>query len=212
MKYIDIDAFRTTPLIKKPFPYLILPNFIKSDELATVVAEYPAVPGPGSYPNEMLSISPTFQTLLNEFQSDEFRCAVSDKLSLDLSDKPTMTTIRGHCRRTDGKIHRDGNSKIVTFLLYMNPTWEHEEGQLRLLENDHNLNAIIEEIPPLAGTLLMFEVTPNSWHGHTSYEGPRRAIQMNYVTSQAAIIKASSRHHWSAFFKKWKRFFAHEKK
>lgn len=211
MKYIDIAAFRNTPLIEKPFPYLTLPNFIQPDKLAALVNEYPEVPGPGSYPGEILSISPTFQTLIDEFQSDEFRQAVSEKLSIDLAGKPTMTTIRGHCRSTDGKIHRDANSKIVTFLLYMNPTWEPAEGQLRLLNNDHDINAIVEEIPPLAGTLLMFEVTPNSWHGHTSYEGPRRAIQMNYVTSQAVIIKEKSRHHMSAFFKKWKYFFTHAK-
>ena len=209
MKYINIDAFRKTPLITEPFPYLVLPNFIRQAELSTLINEYPEVPGAGSYPNDTLSISPTFQALIDEMKSTEFRDAVAEKLTMDLANKPTMMTIRGHCRATDGKIHRDSDSKIVTFLLYMNPTWEHDSGQLRLLKNDHDLNAIIAEVPPLAGTLIMFKVTPNSWHGHTSYGGPRRAIQMNYVTSEAIITKESRRHHLSAFVKKLKGFFKH---
>ena len=211
MKYINIDAFRNTPLIEEPFPYLVLPNFIQHAELAALLNEYPEVPGTGSYPNDTLSISPTFQALIDDMKSSEFRQAVADKLSMDLSDKPTMMTIRGHCRATDGKIHHDSDSKLVTFLLYMNPTWEHEGGQLRLLKNDHDLNAIIAEVPPLAGTLIMFKVTPNSWHGHTSYEGPRRAIQMNYVVSEAIITKESRRHRISAFVKKLTALFKHGK-
>ena len=195
MKYINIDAFRNTPLIEEPFPYLVLPNFIQHAELAALLNEYPEVPGTGSYPNDTLSISPTFQALIDDMKSSEFRQAVADKLSMDLSDKPTMMTIRGHCRATDGKIHHDSDSKLV----------------LRLLKNDHDLNAIIAEVPPLAGTLIMFKVTPNSWHGHTSYEGPRRAIQMNYVVSEAIITKESRRHRISAFVKKLTALFKHGK-
>ena len=57
----------------------------------------------------------------------------------------------------------------------------------------------------------MFKVTPKSWHGHTSSEGPRRAIQMNYVVSEAIITKESRRHRISAFVKKLTALFKHGK-
>lgn len=204
-KLINLDALRDTPLISEPFPYVIVPNFLNEAHIKSLCDNFPDVPGPGSYPNNLLDINNTFQELVDEMESDELRKMVAEKFSMDLDDKPTMMTIRGACRNKDGKIHPDTKSKLITFLLYFNPTWEHEGGKLRILKDSNDIESTITEISPLAGTLLLFKVSDNSWHGHKSYQGLRRAIQMNYVTGQDIIDKESARHHFSAKMKKIKK-------
>ena len=112
-----------------------------------------------------------------------------------------MFTVRGKCRRKDGKIHTDTESKIITVLLYMNPEWEKDGGRLRLLRS-HNIEDKIAEVPPLSGTLLAFRRSDNSFHGHTPFEGERKVIQMNWVTHQKFADNNLARHKISAIFKR----------
>ena len=61
---------------------------------------------------------------------------------------------------------------------------------------------IIVEVPPVAGTLLAFKRSDNSWHGHEPFAGERRVIQFNWLTSQGNRQIAMLRHHTSASFKR----------
>jgi SM-20-related protein len=151
---------------------------------------------------DQMSFGPAFQTLLDELEGDEFREAFEEKFSLDLADRPTVTTVRGHCDARDGKIHTDSKSKIITVLIYMNESWERPGGRLRLLRSATDLNAIITEVPPVAGTLLAFRRSDNSWHGHEPFAGERRVIQFNWLTSEGNRQIAMLRHHTSAAFKR----------
>jgi hypothetical protein len=58
------------------------------------------------------------------------------------------------------------------------------------------------EVPPDQGTLLVFKNQPNAWHGHEVYEGPRRAIQLNWVRDMGVVRREQIRHRLSAFFKR----------
>ena len=92
--------------------------------------------------------------MLNELSSDAFREAFEDKFGIDLSGRPTITTVRSRCGVGDGKIHTDSVTKIITVLIYMNAGWDQPGGRLRLLRSSDDLNDIIVEVPPIAGTLL----------------------------------------------------------
>ncbi len=109
----------------------------------------------------------------------QFREAFEEKFGIDLTGRPTVITVRGRCDLSDGKIHTDSKSKIITVLIYMNETWAQPGGRLRLLRSATDLNNIIVEVPPVAGTLLAFKRSHNSWHGHESFSGERRVIQFN---------------------------------
>ena len=50
-----------------------------------------------------------------------FRETFEEKFELDLTGRPTITTVRGRCDPGDGKIHTDSKTKIITVLIYMNP-------------------------------------------------------------------------------------------
>ena len=132
----------------------------------------------------------------------EFREAIERKFGLDLSDRPTMFTIRGFCARNNGKIHTDTRSKIVTVLLYLNQDWEAGGGRLRILRSGTDLNDAAEEVSPNGGTLLVFRRSDNSWHGHEPFEGQRRAIQMNWVTDEEVVEHEQRRHRFTSTLKK----------
>jgi hypothetical protein len=202
LDYLDIDAFRATALVKQPFEYLIVPNFVRPESCVRVNADYPAISEGGSFPVTKLTYGTAFQTLLDELESDEFRVAFEQKFAIDLSDRPTTITVRGRCSARDGQIHNDSKSKIITVLIYMNPSWEQSGGRLRLLRSGSDLDDMIVEVPPSEGTLLAFKRADNSWHGHKPSVGDRRVIQFNWVTSEGNRRIAMLRHHVSAPFKR----------
>ncbi len=202
VEYLRLDALRATPLETGPFDHLVVPGFVSAAGLRAINADYPKISAPGSFPTDQLTFGTAFQRLLDELEGDAFREAFESKFGLDLSGRPTITTVRGWCDAADGKIHTDSKSKIITVLIYMNETWERPGGRLRLLRSAHDLNDTILEVPPIGGTLLAFKRSNNSWHGHESFAGERRVIQFNWLTSQGNRKIAMLRHHTSASVKR----------
>jgi len=199
---LRLDALRSTPLETEPFEYLVVPGFVRREALTAINADYPKISARGSFPVDQVTYGPVFRALLDELEGDAFREAFEDKFGLDLSDRPTVTTVRGWCGPGDGKIHTDSLTKIITVLIYMNETWDNAGGRLRLLRSSDDLDDIIVEVPPIAGTLLAFKRAENSWHGHEPFVGERRVIQFNWLTSEGNRQIAMLRHHASASFKR----------
>jgi SM-20-related protein len=202
LRCLDLEAFEATRLITEPFPYLIVPGFVRETVRAGIHADYPRIAARGSFPVSQLSYGARFAELLDELNSEAFREAFEHKFDLDLSGRPTTITVRGQCGPKDGQIHTDSLSKIITVLLYMNPSWEEAGGRLRLLRTGDDLDDVITEVPPLEGTLLAFKRADNSWHGHRPFVGERRVIQFNWVTSESSQRVAMLRHHVSAPLKR----------
>jgi SM-20-related protein len=202
MNSLDLAAFRATPLTREPFPYLIVPHFVKTAAREAVNADYPIIDSSGSFPVSGLSYGVGFQKLLDELRGPEFRKVCEEKFDIDLSGRATMITVRGRCGTRDGNIHTDAVTKIITVLIYMNPSWEQSGGRLRLLRSPNDIEDVIVEIPPIEGTLLAFRRSDNSWHGHKLFVGPRRVIQFNWVTSQGVERREIFRHRLSAWMKK----------
>ncbi len=113
-----------------------------------------------------------------------------------------MTTVRGVCAARDGRIHRDSRTKLVTVLLYLNSKWESPNGRLRLLRSPTDLTDVVAQVPPDAGTLLVFRNDENAWHGFEPVEGRRRVIQLNWVTDSGVVWREQARHRMSAWFKR----------
>ncbi|GAC1336297.1 MAG: hypothetical protein NVSMB26_22590 [Beijerinckiaceae bacterium] len=201
--YLDMDAFDATPLQSDPFAHLIVPNFITRSRLDAILTAFPDVPGPGSHPPASLNLSEPFADLLGELQGDAFRRAVERKFSIDLAGRPAVTTIRGHLRASDGAIHTDSRTKLVSVLLYLNSGWTAAGGRLRLLRSPHDLGAVAAEITPEAGTLLVFRRSETSWHGHAPYVGARRAVQMSFVTDAATARREERRHRLASALKQF---------
>ncbi len=178
---LDFEALSGTPLQRDPFDFIAVPGFVKPFALAAVNQDYPAIDRPSNRPLESLSYGPGFQRLLDSLNSPEFAQALGTKFNVDLSSCPTTITVRKFCEASDGNIHTDHKSKIITVIVYFNEDWPHEEGQLRMLRSKTDIEDYAAEVPPLGGTLLAFRRTDHSYHGHTRFEGERRMLQMNFL-------------------------------
>ena len=203
MSVIDFDALGATPVARDPFDHVLVPGLISQEALRAANEDFPVIAKPGSFPTGHLEYGTGFAALLEAIEGPELAAAIGKKLGIDLIDKPTMVTVRGRARPTDGQIHIDSAGKLVTVLLYMNPAWEDHGGQLRLLRSPDDLEDYAVEVPPDEGTFLAFPCTPNAWHGHQPFDGERRTIQLNWVSNHRYKQREQIRHSISAFFKKF---------
>lgn len=196
-QFINFEEIQATLVKEVPFPYMVIPNFINQDCLASLVDVFPDVGHRGSVPFASASAQPLFQQFINELEGPTLREIIAKKFTIDLQDKPIMTTLRGYTTERDGHIHTDSKDKLITVLLYMNSNWANPEGKLRVLNNKHSLDDYVEEISPLAGSCLIFKVTPNCWHGHKTFIGKRQSLQLNYLKHNTALTKHLNHHRFS---------------
>ena len=199
---LNLTALQETPLQRDPFEHVVVPDFVPAEALQRVMEDFPAVNGGGSYPLQALQGGAAFTALTETLQGDEMTAAISEKFDISLDGRPTMITVRGQCRPSDGQIHTDSSGKLVTVLLYLNESWDTGGGRLRLLRSPDDLDDFAVEVPPAGGTMLAFRCTENAWHGHKSFEGMRRSIQLNWVRDAGYLRKERFRHGVSALFKK----------
>jgi hypothetical protein len=199
---LNFAALSDAPLNTDPYPFMVVKDAILDDKLAQVTADFPKVDYPGSLPITEVEGGGNFNALIEQLNGPEFRSLIEQKFGLDLGDHPIMTTVRGVMRTKDGRIHTDSKTKVITVLIYFNEEWDQDGGRLRILRNGQNIEDYVDEIAPLAGTMVAFQVTDNCWHGHTPVEGKRQSIQLNYLTGDAAKGKHQFFHRISAKLKK----------
>jgi SM-20-related protein len=174
----DDQVFDAAELVRDPFDHLLVPGFVRPEALAAINRDYPAIEGPGNHPPEGLSYGPAFATLLDELRSPAFADRIGAKFGVDLTGCVPTIAIRRFCEATDGNIHTDHKSKVITLLLYFNEVWPHQGGRLRLLRSATDIEDYVTEVEPAAGNLIAFRRTENSFHGHEPHVGERRFLQL----------------------------------
>lgn len=202
MAHLDVAALKAATLVREPFSYVLVPGFLRPDSVARVNATFPPIKSGGSFPLESLDAGMAIKEVIDELDGPEFEAAMAEKFGVELDGRPKMYSLRGYTRSKDGQIHTDSRDKIITVLVYLNETWTHPGGRLRLLRNGHDVDDFITEVPPDNGTLLAFRRSDNSWHGHHPFDGPRRSLQMNWMTSEGTKGWHKVRHKISAALKK----------
>ncbi len=185
---LDLERLRASPLQRDPFDHVIVEGFVPAEHH-------------GSFPLAKETCGAAFARLAAELEGDDLRRAIEEKFTLDLDGRPTMITLRGFSDGKDGRIHTDSATKLITLLLYLNPVWQDAAGRLRLLRGADDLEDCVAEIAPLAGTMVAFRRSENSFHGHHPHVGERRAIQLNWVTDERVVRREIGRHRWSALVK-----------
>jgi SM-20-related protein len=202
MPHLLMDKLRNATVATEPFMYTLVPGFIGPGTIKAVNATFPTISGGGSFPVESLAAGMVIKEVIDELDGAEFESAVEHLFDVDLSGRPKMYSLRGYTRSKDGQIHTDSKDKIITVLLYLNDNWTEPGGRLRLLRDAKNVDNFIAEVPPDNGTLLIFKRSETSWHGHHPFDGPRRSLQMNWMTSEGSRGWHKVRHKISATLKK----------
>ncbi len=201
MSMLRYDALEATPLVTDPFEYMVIPGFLSPEACERINQDFPKIDQGGSFPTESLEFGPGFAEFRSELISTGCRDAFGKKFQMDLTGKPPTLTVRGMTRQKDGQVHLDSVTKLVTVLIYLNGGWGADGGRLRLLRSK-NIDDVITEVPPEAGTLIAFRCRDNAWHGHKPFVGERRSIQLNWVVGESAARNTIWRHRISAFMKK----------
>jgi hypothetical protein len=202
MGHLNIAKLKASKVEIDPFHYMIVPGFLSPDSVRRINATYPRIEKGGSYPIESLDANMAIKEVIDELDGPQFEATIADKFGVQLEGKPKMYSLRGHTTARDGFIHTDSKDKIITVLLYLNENWTQSGGRLRILRNGYDVDNYAAEVPPDQGTLLVFKRADNSWHGHHRFEGPRRSLQMNWMTSEGSKGWHKVRHTVSAVVKK----------
>lgn len=203
MSMLDLKTLAATPLIKRPFSHFVATNLLSRETLSAIQNDFPDIHGAGIFPLSELTYGPAFAALIGEISGSELEELLSEKFGIDLSDRPQMITVRGHCRKKDGRIHTDTDWKVLTVLLYLNDEWEESGGRIRFVRGPDDINAVIAEVSPDGGTMVAFRPSHNSYHGHKSFVGRRRYVMFNWVTNEAAARRELARHRMSAKMKRY---------
>jgi SM-20-related protein len=177
----DLKALDEAPVKEHPYCYLVVPNFVRPDALATIRRDYPDIKKVGPFEPHEVEFGPGFEVMLRALGSPEVAQHFARKFGSDILGAPTVFKIRKYEAPQGGYIHTDSKSKLVSVLIYFNAEWPAEGGRLRVLRSGTDMDDYAEEIPPLDGTLVAFRRCDHSFHGYKPYGGERRMIQMNYV-------------------------------
>ena len=198
MSLLDLEALAQAPLVRDPFNFTIVEDAVRPADAAAIREDFPDIEDSGLLPVEATNYGPSFGQLIEELQSEEVARAFSEKFGVNLVGRPQMITVRGRCAIKDGRIHTDSETKLITVLIYFNDRWEAKGGRLRLLNSPTDLEDMIDEVPPDSGAMIAFRRSDRSYHGHEPYEGVRRYVMVNWMTSDLAARRELFRHQVSA--------------
>lgn len=202
---LKLEALAAAPVRVDPFPYFTVEHAIDEQEVVAVIRDFPKIADGGSFNLADVKIRPHFDRLMKALDTPEFRRILCDKFSVDVMSLPMLVTLRGYSRQKDGRIHTDSKTKVLTVLIYLNESWDHKTGRLRVLRNSHDINDYVEEVSAGPGQMIAFKVTDNGWHGYMPYEGQRQSIQINFLVSENANSKHKFFHGLSAKLKALRR-------
>lgn len=184
LSFLKLDAIASAKPEREPYPFVLASGALSLSDAAAIRADFPDIKKNGYLPLSLLKRKGAFDALLSDLEGPELAAILSDKLGLELRDKPRMITVRKWSAGNDGRIHNDGEAKIATSLLYLNEEWpEGDGGRLRVLRSEKSFDDSAAEVPPVYGTFFAFKRTENSWHGHKPFTGERRVIQITWLRS-----------------------------
>ncbi len=191
---INFNALRDARTRTEPFTYIVAEGCLSADQAVEIRRDYPVIKKTGYLPLSQLTSEGKFADLITDLQSPELADILSDKLGLELRDKPRMITVRKISKLGDGRVHNDSVAKICTMLVYLNEGWDNEEGgAIRALNGDQDMDDFAEEVAPLAGNVFAFARSDTSWHGHPPFAGTRYVIQTTFLINEAELARKEQR-------------------
>ena len=70
---LNLPSLEQAKVYDKPFPFVVVPNFISEQHLEEIERDYPAITKPGSFPLETLRSGPRFSNFMHELRQPAFR-------------------------------------------------------------------------------------------------------------------------------------------
>lgn len=190
----DLDALARTELFDSPYQHLVVPGFLRPAAFEAVHDDFPDVDDRGPFDPTERPAGPAFVQMLEALTSAEMATHFARRFGDDILEAPTLLKARRYDDPDAGGIHTDAKGKLVTVLIYLNPSWTTLNGCLRILRSGRDIEDYAAEVPPLGGTLVAFRRTDYSFHGYLHSPGERRMVQMNYVKPKKAARGTVDKH------------------
>jgi len=194
----------------KPFPSIVMEDFLDKEILRQVLAEFPDREGMSYFdrPQERFKYQfgperfsgPTIRNLLAELNSAAFLAFLSEMTGIPgLVADPLFTggglhetLAGGHLSvHADFNIHQDLNlERRLNLLIYLNEDWPQEYGGALELW-DAKMRKAARSILPVLGRAVVFNTTSKSFHGQPDpvqcpADRSRRSIATYYYTALPA--------------------------
>ena len=211
----------------KPFPHIVMENFIKPDLLDTVVEEFPDLravkEGVIRFENQreiklagrgMGILSPAAVSLTTYLNSDLFLQYLNQLTGIEetLISDPYLEGGGYHEIKRSGllKVHADFNrhpklelDRRLNLLIYLNKDWDEAwGGQLQLFDND--LGDPVVSVYPKFNTAVIFSTTSFTYHGHPDplmcpEDRSRRSLAYYYFSTGRPQSEVSGEKHSTLF-------------
>lgn len=206
-------------LAARPFPHVVVDNFLPPELVRDLMAEFPAfdeslaISENGVAEGKMVrsdlpSLGPGFLTLHALLRGEDFRRFLSSVTGIEgLLFDPSYFGGGVHLSlpgqeldpHLDFNLHPQRNwRRRVNVLLYLNPGWAESHGGGLELHRDPRNPADDETaaIPPLANRLVIFETNDSSWHGHGPIAAaPRRSVAVYFYTDASHEVNPPLPHY-----------------
>jgi len=191
---LDINKLKETFVSAKPYPHIVIDNFLQEDIARNILQEFPNAENNiwGWKSNDENSIKQMCQdpdkikTLPNIWSTIEF--LNSSKFLEDVSKFTDMPTLYGDNEFSGGGLHlikRGGHLKLhvdfniaeslpdlnrrLNIILFMNPNWKSEWGGALELWNTDCTECVVK-VDPIFNRAVIFDTQPKDgimpWHGH----------------------------------------------
>jgi SM-20-related protein len=199
---INLDVIRDVEVVRDPYTYLMGSGFLREEAIEDLRRDFPAITKPGFVTIDDVEVKGSFERLIEELEGRALAEVLSTKFGLDLQPYPRLTTVRKISQLKDGRIHTDGESKLATFLVYMNDSWADEgAGRLRVLRGPDDFEDMAAEVSPTMGSVFGFVRSDSSWHGHKPFAGERKVVQVTWLRDSDELERKKKRNTVAKFFK-----------
>lgn len=203
MRILNLEAITGAAALAEPYRHFIGGGAFSPDAAAAVLTTFPRLDEPGFFPVFDLTLRGAFGDLIADASDPAFSSAVSEKLDLDLRDRPRLLTLRHWSAASDGRIHTDSPGKLATVLIYLNEHWlDSGAGRLRVLRSASDFGDYSAEISPVVGNIFGFRRAENSWHGHLPFAGERKVLQVTWLTDDSKLARKTRTARFTRWLKK----------
>ncbi|MBI3507851.1 MAG: hypothetical protein HY059_23700 [Proteobacteria bacterium] len=180
--HFDLQALNLAPLVREPFEFVIAPKFAPAKTVEWISRNWPDLGRSGAVPIESVPLNQMMRTVIESFESDEFRDAIATKLGVELAGKRRVIRLYDRCRGP-GPIHLEPPPNVAKVLFYPNISSQSDSDNdscMRFTRTPDSLNDFVAEILPVAGTLAAFCCRPNAWHGRAAHFGRRNMLEIRW--------------------------------
>lgn len=179
-RFIDFHALSEVKIQEAPFPYGIHDKTVfDSAGLASLAQTFPATDRIGHNNIEHMRLPEPWQAFKRELKSSQYREAIQQATGVDLREYRLKIGLRYWSKPSFGKPQSDVLKKRLTHLMYFNESWPHKRGRFQIL-NSKRQDDVFSTVTPVAGSGVFFSVSKVSHHGYESFQGVRKAVQVNF--------------------------------